>query len=72
MNPMDQTGQYDPNAWCYAVREHIEWATTSSMVATYACNDTGSSAGAAGNLAGLKTSMNLYHPVPVLIQLPPQ
>jgi hypothetical protein len=70
MNPMDQTGQYDPNAWCYAVREHIEWATTTSMVATYACNYTGSSAGAAGNLAGLKTSMNLYHPVPVRIPLP--
>jgi cysteine-rich repeat protein len=53
---------YDPNNFCYGAFEHIEWATPTSMVVTYDCNNS--------NLTTLANDMNIYHPVPVTISLP--
>jgi hypothetical protein len=64
LNPIpEMTASGDPNYQtnqCYAAQEHIEWATPTSMVVTYDCNN---------SLSTVKTDVNLYHPVPVLIPL---
>jgi hypothetical protein len=59
----EMTASGDPNYQtnqCYAAQEHIEWATPTSMVVTYDCNN---------SLSTVKADINLYHPVPVLIPL---
>jgi hypothetical protein len=53
---------YDPNNFCYGAFEHIEWATPTSMVVTYDCNNS--------NTTTLVNDMEIYHPVPVTISLP--
>jgi hypothetical protein len=61
MNP--KTPGRDPDTWCYAVKEHIEFAQAQKLLVTYACNSF--------KLEKLISNMGLYRPQAVLIELPP-
>jgi hypothetical protein len=57
---------YIANAMCYAVKEHVEYESTSTpLVFTYACNDETSD-------GQIYTDMNLYRPEMVGMNLPSQ
>jgi len=53
---------YNPTYIAYAGKEHIEWATNSSTVVTYAVNST--------DFFTLVEDMTIYYPIPVVIPLP--
>jgi len=52
----------DRDTWCYAVKEHIEFAEANRMLVTYACNSF--------KLEKLFTNTDIYRPQTVLVQLP--
>lgn len=60
MNPASPG--YDKDTWCYAVKEHIQFACGSKLLITYACNSF--------DFEKMVSNMNIYHPQPVWIQLP--
>jgi hypothetical protein len=62
MNP--KAAGYDPDTWCYAVKEHIEFASSDKLLVTYACNSF--------KFEKQVANMSIYRPQVALIQLPPQ
>jgi uncharacterized protein DUF4185 len=60
MNP--QSARYDPDTWCYAVKEHIEFATLDKLLVTYACNSF--------KFEKQVANMSIYRPQAVLLELP--
>lgn len=60
MNP--KTDGHDPDTWCYAVKEHIEFASTNRLLVTYACNSF--------KLDKLVSNMSIYRPQAVSIEFP--
>lgn len=56
------TPGYDKDTWCYAVKEHIQFARDNRLLVTYACNSF--------QFEKMLSNMNIYRPQPVWIQLP--
>ena len=56
--------QRDRDTFCYAVKEHIEFAEANRMLVTYACNSF--------KLEKLFANTDIYRPQTVLVQLPSQ
>ena len=54
----------DRDTFCYAVKEHIEFAEANRMLVTYACNSF--------KLEKLFANTDIYRPQTVLVQLPSQ
>ncbi len=52
---------YDKDTFCYAVKEHIEFAET-KMALTYACNSM--------VVSKVMANMNIYRPRVVILDLP--
>ena len=62
MNP--KTVGYDQDTWCYAVKEHIEFASSDKLLVTYACNSF--------KFEKQVANMSIYRPQAVLIAFPPK
>ena len=60
MNP--KTDGHDPDTWCYAVKEHIEFTSANRLLVTYACNSF--------KLDKLVSNMSIYRPQAVFIEFP--
>jgi len=53
---------YDPDTWCYAVKEHIEFAQDDNLLITYACNSF--------KFEKLIANTNIYRPQAISVKLP--
>jgi len=60
MNP--KAVGHDPDTWCYAVKEHIEFASPDKLLITYACNSF--------KFEKQVANMSIYRPKAVLLELP--
>lgn len=58
------TPGYDRETFCYAGKEHIQFARANELLLTYACNSF--------NLFKMLSNMNLYRPQPVWVTLSPE
>lgn len=62
MNP--KAAGYDSDTWCYAAKEHIEFAGVNKLFVTYACNSF--------KLEKLVSNMSIYRPQGVFVEFPLQ
>jgi hypothetical protein len=60
MNP--KAAGHDPDTWCYAVKEHIEFASPDKLLITYACNSF--------KFEKQVANMSIYRPQAVFVELP--
>jgi hypothetical protein len=67
----DYTERIDPNVFCYAAKEHPQYATEDRLILTYVCNlMTRSSDDPWDILKRLTTQMDLYRPQVVVVPVP--
>lgn len=57
-----KTEGHDPDTWCYAVKEHIEFATPNKLLVTYACNSF--------KFEKMVENLRIYRPQAVVIEFP--
>lgn len=60
---MQNTASRDKNVFCYAAKEHPEYATAQTMLITYVCNTT--------DVSSLATNHKIYFPKAVRVPIPP-
>jgi hypothetical protein len=60
MNP--KTAGHDTDTWCYAVKEHIEFASANKLLVTYACNSF--------KFEKMVSNMSIYRPQAVSVDFP--
>jgi len=58
----DRNPSRDPDTWCYAVKEHIEFAQADALLVTYACNSF--------KFEKLIANTDIYRPQVVFVRLP--